>query len=431
MEVSSVAQLGGNFSALLLMKRYFILPVCTCSLIASLSVSLPMRGQDDLTPANVSSGFTYNLTVSPTEAWVDTRIDLLPGDVLQINAVAGKGGCSPNGAKTSQNGTLPLNSALPGALIGKLSGNGALFFVGSEKDLKIERQEHLYLGVNASGPLPCTGDILIKLQLTSAPTQATVTAKSKLAAAAQTWLSGQFGIDPAAPATSQGASAAPGASPGVGAAATRNIEALKAANAPFDTELCKKLDGLPGRVNDQFNNLGDMVNLVIVGSEQQVQSAFEAAGWQLADKSVEEAVINAVRVTYQKKDYLQMPMSTLYLFNRPQDLGYEHAEAYSVVASRHHFRLWKAPFTWNGQLVWVGAGTHDIGFEKDQRNGKVTHKIDPAVDGERDYISETLQRAGKISRMNYYQPPNPIHQAKNATGASYHSDGRLLVIFLQ
>ena len=33
--------------------------------------------------------------------------------------------------------------------------------------------------------------------------------------------------------------------------------------------------------------------------------------------------------------------------------------------------------------VWVGAGTHDIGFEKDQRNGKVTHKIDPAVDGER------------------------------------------------
>jgi hypothetical protein len=422
---STAPQLAANFSALL-MKRYFILPICTCSLI----VSLLMRGQDDLTPANVSAGFTYNLTVSPTQAWVDTRIDLLPGDVLQINAVTGKGGCSPNGAKTSYNGTLPLNSALPGALIGKLSGNGALFFVGSEKYLKIERQEHLYLGVNASGPLPCTGDILIKLQLTSAPTQATVTAKSKLAAAAQTWLSGQFGIGLATPAIPQGAGAAPDASPGVGAGIT-NIEALKAPNVPFDRELCQKLDGLPGRVNDQFNNLGDMVNLVIVGSEQQVQSAFEAAGWQLADKSVEEAVINAVLVTYQKKDYLQMPMSTLYLFNRPQDLGYEHAEAYSVVASRHHFRLWKAPFTSNGQLVWVGAGTHDIGFEKDQRNGKVTHKIDPVVDGERDYISETLQRAGKISRMSYYQPPNPIHQARNATGASYRSDGRLSVIFLQ
>jgi LssY C-terminus len=141
--------------------------------------------------------------------------------------------------------------------------------------------------------------------------------------------------------------------------------------------------------------------------------------------------MNVVLVTYQKKDYLQMPMSTLYLFNRAQDFGYEQAEAYSVVASRHHFRLWKAPFTWNGHLVWVGAGTHDIGFEKDQRNGKVTHKIDPNVDGEREYISETLGRKEMIKSMNYHSPPDPIYEARNATGAPYFSDGRLLVIFLQ
>jgi len=381
------------------------------------------RGQDR-TPANAFAGLTYNLTISPTEAWVDTRIDLHPGDALQINAVTSGGGCSPNGAKTSQNDTLPLTTALPGALIGKLSADGTLFFVGSRKELKVMQLEHLYLGLNASGPLSCTGDILVKLQLISAPTQATATAKSKLAAAAQTWLSGQFGTGPAKPATTpQGASAA--------SDAVRSIPALKGANVPLDTELCKKVDGLPRRVNDQFNNLGDMVNFVIVGSEQQVQNAFEAAGWRLADKSVEEAVINVVLVTYQKKDYLQMPMSTLYLFNRAQDFGYEQAEAYSVVASRHHFRLWKAPITWNGQPVWLGAGTHDIGFEKDQRSGKVTHKIDPAVDGERDYISETLERTGKIKRMNYHLPPNPIHEARNATGASYRSDGRLLVIFLQ
>src|SRR5713101_6841015 len=420
------------------MKRYLILRVCTCSLI----IFLLARGQD-LTPANAFAGLTYNLTILPTETWVDTRIDQHPGDALQINAVTGTGGCSPNGAKTSQHDTLPLNTALPGALIGKLSEGGTLFFVGSRKELKVVQLEHLYLGLNASGPLRCTGDILVKLQLISAPPQATATAESKLAAAAQTWLSGQFGTGPAKPATtSQGASAASAASdasdapPGSAsesavAATVRSIPALKGANVPLDTELCKKVDGLPRRVNDQFNNLGDMVNFVIVGSEQQVQSAFEAAGWRLADKSVEEAVINVVLVTYQKKDYLQMPMSTLYLFNRAQDFGYEQAEAYSVVASRHHFRLWKAPFTWNGQLVWVGAGTHDIGFEKDERNGKVTHKIDPAVDSERDYISETLGKTGKIKSMNYHLPPNPIYDARNATGAPYRSDGRLLVIFLQ
>jgi hypothetical protein len=124
-------------------------------------------------------------------------------------------------------------------------------------------------------------------------------------------------------------------------------------------------------------------------------------------------------------------MSTLFLFGRKQDFGYEMAEPIAMVASRHHFRIWKAPFNWIGQEVWVGAGTHDIGFAKDQRNNSVTHKIDPAVDGERDNIGSSLQKANKAKTLAYYLPPNPVQDAKNATGDGYHSDGKLLVIFLQ
>ncbi len=102
-----------------------------------------------------------------------------------------------------------------------------------------------------------------------------------------------------------------------------------------------------------------------------------------------------------------------------------------MVASRHHFRIWKAPFNWNGHEVWVGAGTHDIGFAKDKRNNSVTHKIDPAVDGERDNIGSSLQKANKAKMLSYYLPPDPVQDAKNATGDGYHSDGRLLVILLQ
>jgi hypothetical protein len=206
---------------------------------------------------------------------------------------------------------------------------------------------------------------------------------------------------------------------------------LKLACSPIDPELAKDLNAIPRRVNDQFKNLGDMVNFVIVGSQQKLQAAFGAARWQLADESTQVALVSAILETYENKDYLRMPMSTLYLFNRPQDFGYEQAEAYSVVASRHHCRIWKAPFTWDGATVWIGAGTHDIGFEKDQRNGKVTHKIDPAVDGERDHIGEGLQQTGEVDKLTYYLPPQPIKGAKNATGGSYHSDGRLLVIFLK
>jgi len=135
--------------------------------------------------------------------------------------------------------------------------------------------------------------------------------------------------------------------------------------------------------------------------------------------------------TYDSKDYLAMPMSTLFLFGRKQDFGYEMAEPIAMVASRHHFRIWKAPFKWKGQDVWAGAGTHDIGFAKDKRNNSVTHKIDPAVDGERDNIGASLQKSNKAKTFSYYSPANAVQEARNATGDSYHSDGRLLVVILQ
>jgi hypothetical protein len=213
-------------------------------------------------------------------------------------------------------------------------------------------------------------------------------------------------------------------------AAATPAPALNVSMAVLDPGLRTDIDTLPRRVNDQFNNEGDMVNFVLVGSEQQVQSALTAANWRVADTDTKEAALKAVLETYQKKDYLQMPMSQLYLFGRKQDYGYELAEAYSVVASRHHLN-WKAPFTWNGQTVWAGAGTHDIGFEGDQRNGKVTRKIDPAIDGERDNIGSTLQKSGKAKTVSYYLPPDPVRTAKNATGGGYHSDGRILVVVLQ
>jgi hypothetical protein len=387
------------------------------------------------TPAVASPATT--ITVSTTQTWTDTKLDLHPGDVVHITATPGKGSCSPDGKAGSAAATLPLSNAAAGALIGKDNSDSTVpFLVGASKDLTVNEAGHLYLGPNMTGTPSCKGDFSVKLQVTAGSYGANV--KSKLQAAAQTWLGGQFGIGGAQAAstpgiTSSGAAptSATGAANATTATPTASKSTLTVSDAKLDSQLSKDLDGVPRRVNDQFKNLGDMVNFVIIGSQDKVQSALTAAEWRVADKSTQEAVLQAVVQTYEKKDYLQMPMSTLYLYNRPQDFGYELADPYAMVASRHHFRIWKAPFTWDGQEVWVGAGTHDIGFEKDQRNGQVTHKIDPAVDGERDNIGSTLQKTGKVKNLSYYLPPNPVQETKNATGGSYHSDGRLLIVFLQ
>jgi hypothetical protein len=268
---------------------------------------------------------------------------------------------------------------------------------------------------------------LTKLQTADQAAQKAPSMKDKLAAAAQIWMSGQMGTK--APATGSGATE--NANPSSGATPAANAPTVKVSEVPLEADLRKIINAQPRRVNDRFGNQGDMVNFVIVGSLEQVQAALDAASWHVADTDSKESALKAVMETYDKKDYLTMPMSRLYLFDRVQDFGYEQAEPYAVVASRHHFRLWKTTATWNGQPVWVGAGTHDIGFEKDQRNGKVTHKIDPAVDGERDNVGSSLQKTDKTKTVSYYLPPDPVQDARNATGGGYHSDGRLLVVVLK
>src|SRR5207253_423861 len=116
-----------------------------------------------------------------------------------------------------------------------------------------------------------------------------------------------------------------------------------------------------------------------------------------------------------------------YLFGRSQDYGLAHAEPFAVVASRHHLRIWKAPFDVNGQTLWVGAATHDIGFDRDQRNNGVTHKIDPNIDDERKFVAQSLGASGVISQIGYFRPSNPLTEAHTATGGSFHSDGNVLV----
>lgn len=376
-------------------------------------------------------GKSYQIKVATGEPWTDTQIDLQPGDVIQILTVeagADSGtsetlACDLQGEGSSSVETpLTVNSAAPGALIAKLTQDAMPFPIVASRNISVSEAGHLYLGINGAGR--CRGTMTVEVHV--GPAMSTVV-KDKLARAAQIWAAGQF--------KTGAASGSGGNESDVNSAATPEAKtatnSLPVSTAPLDPNLRDEIDRLPRRVNDEFNNPGDMVNFVIIGSQQQMQSALERANWHLADTSNTDAITKAIEMTQQNKDYVQMPMSLLYLFGRVQEFGYEQAEPFAVVASRHHFRLWKAPFEFNHQPVWVGAGTHDIGFEKDQRNGKVTHKIDPAVDQERDNIAESLQKSGNVQSLSYYLPPDPVQEAKNATGGAYHSDGRILVITLR
>ncbi len=338
------------------------------------------------TTPSVAQPDTKNLDVSASAEWTDSGIDVAPGDKIIVTSEGAlkmfQGmTITPDGLARSWRDvirSLPLNSAGTGALIGRIGNDPAVvpFLIGSKKELTINRAGRLFLGLN-------------------------------------------FGVTERPD--------------GMFKATVQHVRpdkslAAQVAELKFDSGL---LEQIPRRVTDQSGGKGDMVNFVIIGSQDSVKQAFNDGGYVLVDRTKQEAAVHALLSTLQKQSYLEMPMSELYLFGRPQDFGFARAEPVAVVQTRHHLRIWKAPFQFQGQDVWIGAATHDIGFEKDQRNNGLTHKIDPNVDLERDFVRASLTDSGDVASSTYVLPKDAVQDARTATGGSFHSDGRILIMQLR
>ncbi len=359
--------------------------------------ALPTSSPTAQAPTGGKRKTSEEVEVGGGQQWIDTKMDLILGDRVSItaNGTVQFQMQNPNGPDGLPRGwfdllrKLPVNNAGRGALVARI-GTGDVaepFLVGASRDFQVRQAGRLYLAINQAENERSTGSFKAKIKVTPAEGSAAKTL-----------------------ATTQQADFNPGE-----------------LSEWFTPEFFKKV---PRRVVDAQGNQGDMVNFLILGSEDQVRLAFQNAGWVKVDSTPKDAILHGLLSSISKQAYVEMPMSSLEMFGRPQDYGFAHAEPLSVVATRHHLRIWRAPFDVDGQTLWVGAGTHDIGFERDQRNNGVTHKIDPNVDGERKFIGESLSSTGMVAKLGYITPPDPVLEAKTATGGSFHSDGRILVMQL-
>jgi hypothetical protein len=367
-------------------------------------VCLDPAARAQTAPAKAGSNKSYEIDLAGTKEWMDTNIDLRGGAKLRFTATgkinypadASYSGRSRTSGTFGPDGLArgwadlihqyAVKDAGHGALIGRIGSDAyaQAFLVGASKEYDVPVAGRLFLGINQSMSDASTAD-------------------------------GSFHV---------------------------MIEVLDEGSAdatdvggPVETRLSSitpdLLSKIPRRISDPNGNPGDMVNVLIVGTQDQMLQVFSAAGWVQVDKTVQNTALNAVIDSLEKKDYLTMPMSTLYLFNRPQDYGFAHGEPVKVAMSRNHLRVWKSPYEADGRPLWCVAATHDIGFERDQRNNGVTHKIDPAIDGEREYVNGTLSGTGLVVQRDHVTPADPLTTAKTATGGEFHSDGRILVLVLK
>jgi len=184
--------------------------------------------------------------------------------------------------------------------------------------------------------------------------------------------------------------------------------------------------------NQKGSRLGDPLNIVVVGSNEAVWPAFVRAGWHVTETMSASSVWKTMVSSVLRRRYLYSPISPLYVWGRPQDIALQKARA--TVDERNHLRLWLAPVTCNGEHVWLGQISRDIGVRFTTKSPTIsTHKIDPDVDETRSCLLQELIYAQGVAAFAFVTGVGaaPIEVPRgNLTGDPYFTDGLRVVLFL-
>jgi len=182
----------------------------------------------------------------------------------------------------------------------------------------------------------------------------------------------------------------------------------------------------PKITHTQSGTNGDPINVLFVGSKDQIMQSFQRARWLIPDPITPQTSAKIAADSLAHRSYPTAPVSNLYVFGRVQDLAFEKPT--NDVQNRGHIRIWKTGALINGQPVWVGAASYDSGIELSSTNHFPTHHIAPTVDLERNTVGSDLEKTGLVKEEADAAFTPPIVYARNGGGDYYTSDGDVLVI---
>ncbi len=194
----------------------------------------------------------------------------------------------------------------------------------------------------------------------------------------------------------------------------------------------------------------DPVNVGIVGSRRQLIAAMEAIGWHRAQHISVRSAAHTIWAVLFHRSYGTMPISNLYLFGRPQDIGFEREVIKEGRGHRHHVRFWattlksieqgtifsgRKPSRAEQQIaertLWAGAASKDIGVIFAAGTLKITHAVSPNTNHERALLVERLEAHGKAALVATVQLDEPYSLPNFAWSRALNTDGKMAVLRLK
>jgi hypothetical protein len=199
-----------------------------------------------------------------------------------------------------------------------------------------------------------------------------------------------------------------------------------------EAELRKRITVLPRSTTNRHGTVeGDPLNLVAIGTFDSVLNAF-GARWDETEVISLQSCWRTFKAFLLASRYRYSPVSALFVNGRSQDFALQKAR--QTINQRLHLRLWITPLRFQGQPVWIGQVSRDIGVRFTLKTWNLTtHKIDPDVDDARDYVLDELLESGHVSQVGYAAGVEAAPRTaprRNLTGDPYFTDGlRAVAIF--
>ena len=131
------------------------------------------------------------------------------------------------------------------------------------------------------------------------------------------------------------------------------------------------------------------INFIFLSdSDRKIINLFRKSWWNWADKLWRTSIKKMWKALFKNKKYDTAPITPLYYNKKIQNFSFQKLTKDQNLRFRHHIRIWKTNFKFKNKFIYVGCWIFDNGIK-----WGITHKIDPDLDKEREYILWSLENS--------------------------------------
>lgn len=186
-------------------------------------------------------------------------------------------------------------------------------------------------------------------------------------------------------------------------------------------------DGHPRLTQTGDDHPGDPLNVVLIGTKEQIEAIMRAAKWDTAAALGIRSDFKIAEDTVLSRPDVNAPVSNLFLFGRKEDLAFEQPVGDNP-RQRNHVRFWKTDKSNDdGRAIWIGAASYDERVGLSHTTGQITHHIAPDVDQERDHLFDNLKATGDLADQYTVNGFHSELKGRNGGGDPWFTDGNLYV----